>query len=90
VPKIPNIFKGMERFKYATTINLNMGYYLMPLSENSKKYVSFAYLGAFINTMCCCKESSQRPIYSSKKNWRAFFYLSTTDLFMDDMIIRIC
>jgi len=25
----------MERFRYAMTIDLNMGYYSMPLSENS-------------------------------------------------------
>jgi hypothetical protein len=38
MPKIPDIFRGMERFCFATTIDLNMGYYSMPLSENSKQY----------------------------------------------------
>jgi len=37
IPKIPDIFKGMEKFKYATTIDLNMGYYSMPLNENAKQ-----------------------------------------------------
>jgi hypothetical protein len=37
MPKIPDMFKGMERFRYATTIDLNMGYYSMALSEESKK-----------------------------------------------------
>ncbi|MFN9983067.1 MAG: hypothetical protein ACK53Y_24285, partial [bacterium] len=31
IPKVPDIFRGMEKFKYATTIDLNMGYYSMPL-----------------------------------------------------------
>jgi hypothetical protein len=28
----------MEKFKYATTIDLNMGYYSMPLDEEAKNY----------------------------------------------------
>jgi hypothetical protein len=38
MPKIPDIFRGMEHFRFATTIDLNMGYYSMPLSEDSKRY----------------------------------------------------
>jgi hypothetical protein len=37
IPKIPDIFRGMEKFQYATTIDLNMGYYSMPLDEEAKK-----------------------------------------------------
>jgi transposase InsO family protein len=37
MPKIPEIFRGMEKFQYATTLDLNMGYYSMPLSEKSKQ-----------------------------------------------------
>jgi hypothetical protein len=37
MPKIPEIFRGMEKFQYATMLDLNMGYYSMPLSEKSKK-----------------------------------------------------
>ncbi len=37
MPKIPEIFRGMENFQYTTTLDLNMGYYLMPLSEQSKQ-----------------------------------------------------
>ncbi len=36
MPKIPDIFQGMEKFRYATTIDLNMGYYSIPLSEKAK------------------------------------------------------
>jgi hypothetical protein len=32
MPIIPDIFRGMERFRLATMIDLNMGYYSMPLS----------------------------------------------------------
>jgi hypothetical protein len=38
IPKIPDILRGMEKFKYATTIDLNMGYYSMPLDEEAKNY----------------------------------------------------
>jgi hypothetical protein len=34
MPKIPDVF--MEKFRYATRIDLNMGYYSMPLSEEAK------------------------------------------------------
>ncbi len=36
MPKNPEIFRGMEKFKYATTLDLNMGYYSMPLHDDSK------------------------------------------------------
>jgi hypothetical protein len=37
MPKIPDFFRGMECFHFATTIDLNMGYYSMPLSEKAKQ-----------------------------------------------------
>jgi hypothetical protein len=37
MPKIPDIFKGLELFRYATMIDLNTGYYPMPLLEEAKK-----------------------------------------------------
>jgi hypothetical protein len=36
MPNIHDIFKILEKFHYATTIDLNMGYYSMPLLEESK------------------------------------------------------
>jgi hypothetical protein len=39
IPKIPNIFRGLEKFQYATTIDLNMGYYSMPLDDEAKNSV---------------------------------------------------
>jgi hypothetical protein len=36
MPKIPEIFRGMEKFRYVTTLDLNMGYYSMPLDDDSK------------------------------------------------------
>jgi hypothetical protein len=33
--KIPDIFRGLEWFQYATMIDLSMGYYSMPLSEQA-------------------------------------------------------
>jgi hypothetical protein len=37
MPKIPDIFCGMEHFCYATTIDLNVGYLSMLLSETAKQ-----------------------------------------------------
>jgi hypothetical protein len=36
MPKIPEIFRGMEKFKHATTLDWNMGYYSMPLDNDTK------------------------------------------------------
>ncbi len=36
MPKIPEIFRGIEKFRYVTTLDLNMGYYSMPLDDDSK------------------------------------------------------
>jgi hypothetical protein len=44
MPKIPNIFCGMEKFRYATTIDLNMGYYSMPLPEQAKTLCTMSLL----------------------------------------------
>jgi hypothetical protein len=37
MPKISDVFNGLECFLCTTTINLNMVYYSMPLSEQAKK-----------------------------------------------------
>jgi len=37
IPKISDIFQGMEKFRWAKTIDLNMGYYSMPLDDDTKK-----------------------------------------------------
>jgi hypothetical protein len=36
MPKIPEIFRGMKKFQYATTLDLNLGYYSMPLDNDAK------------------------------------------------------
>jgi hypothetical protein len=36
MPKIPDIFRGLEHFQYTATIDLNRGYYSMPVSEQAK------------------------------------------------------
>jgi len=74
MPNIPDMFKGMERFRYATIIDLNMGYYSMALSEESKNYVSFTYPGVCINTMSSHKESNQLQIFSSSE-WALCFMI---------------
>jgi hypothetical protein len=37
MPKISDNFRGLEKFRYASMIDLNMGYYSMPLSPEAKK-----------------------------------------------------
>lgn len=36
MPKLPDIFRGLEKFSYATTLDLNMGYYSMELDDEAK------------------------------------------------------
>jgi hypothetical protein len=36
IPKIPNMFKGMEKLRYTKTIDLSMGYYSIQLSSQKK------------------------------------------------------
>ncbi len=36
MPRLPDIFHGLEKFRYATTIDLNMGYYSMTLDEDAQ------------------------------------------------------
>ena len=37
IPKILDILQRMERFKYATAIDLRKGYYHIPLNEETQK-----------------------------------------------------
>ena len=39
IPKFLDIMQTMEGFSYATTLDLNMGYYTIKLDSNAQKYV---------------------------------------------------
>jgi len=87
MPKIPDIFKGMERFKYATTIDLNMGYYSMPLSEHSKKLCIICLpWGLYQYNMLPQGVKPATDIFQQRMG-ELFHDLSTTDSFMDDIIV---
>jgi hypothetical protein len=87
MPKIPDIFKGMERFKYATTIDLNMGYYSMPLSEHLKKLCIICLPWGLYQYNVQPQGVKPATDIFQQRMGELFHDLSTTDSFMDDIII---
>jgi hypothetical protein len=71
MPNIPNIFRDLEKFHYATTIDLHMGYYSMPLSEDQSSFAQSLYHGASINIMCYHRASNP-PQVLFKHKWVPF------------------
>jgi hypothetical protein len=65
IPKIPDIFRGMEKFKYATPIDLNMGYYSIPLDKEAKKLCVISLPWDYTDTKFYDKALSLQPTFSS-------------------------
>jgi hypothetical protein len=87
MPKIPDIFKGMEESKYATTINLNMGYYSMPLSEQSKRLCIICLPWGLYQYNVLLQGFKPATDIFQQRMGELFYDLSTTDSFMDDIIV---
>ena len=49
IPKIQDLLLKLEGFKYATSLDLNMGYYHINLCPESKKYALLYYHGVSMN-----------------------------------------
>jgi hypothetical protein len=87
MPNIPDMFKGMERFRYATIIDLNMGYYSMALSEESKKLcVIYLPWGLYQYNVLPQGVKPASDIFQQRMG-TLFHDMSTLDIFMDDTIV---
>jgi hypothetical protein len=87
MPKIPDIFCGMEKFQYATTIDLNMGYYSMPLSKEAKKLcvISLPW-GLYQYNMLPMGIKPATDIFQQRMG-ALFFDMPVVVIFMDDTIV---
>jgi hypothetical protein len=87
MPKIPDIFRGMEKFRYATTIDLNMGYYSMPLSDEAKKLcvISLPW-GLYRYNMLPMGIKPATDIFQQRMS-AIFFDMPVVVIYMDDTII---
>jgi len=87
IPKIPDILRGMEKFKYATTIDLNMGYYSMPLEENAKKLcvISLPW-GLYQYEVLPQGIKPATDIFQQRMN-ALYHDMNTVDTFLDDTMI---
>ena len=43
IPKIQDLMQKLEGFQYGTSLDLNMGYYYIELSPNSKKLCTLVF-----------------------------------------------
>jgi hypothetical protein len=87
MPKIPDIFRGMEHFRFATTIDLNMGYYSMPLSEDSKRYcVTSLPWGLYQYNMLPMGVKPATDIFQQRMS-TLFFDMPVVVIYVDDTII---
>jgi hypothetical protein len=55
----------MEKFKYATPIDLNMGYYSIPLDKEAKKLCVISLPWDYTDTKFYDKALSLQPTFSS-------------------------
>jgi hypothetical protein len=87
MPKIPDIFKGLEKFRYATTIDLNMGYYSRPLSEESKKLCTISLpWGLYQYNMLPQGVNVTTDIFQERMG-ALFFDMPVGVVYMDDIIV---
>jgi len=87
IPKIPDIFKGMEKFKYATTIDLNMGYYSMPLNENAKQLCDISLpWGLYRYEVLPQGVKPATDIFQQRMN-SLYSNMNYVDTFLDDTMI---
>ncbi len=87
MPKIPDICKGMERFKYATTIDLNMGFYSMPLSEQSKRLCIICLPWGLYQCNVLPQGVMPATDIFQQRMGELFYDLSTAESFMDAIIV---
>jgi hypothetical protein len=87
MPKIPDIFRGMEKFRYVTTIDLNMGYYSMPLSDEAKKLcvISLPW-GLYQYNMLPMGIKPATNIFQQRMS-AIFFDMPVVVIYMDDTIV---
>jgi len=77
----------MERRRFATTIDLNMGYYSMPLSENSKRYcVTSLPWGLYQYNMLPMGVKPTTDIFQQRMS-ALFSNMPVVVIYMDDTII---
>jgi len=87
IPKIPDIFRGMEKFRFATTIDLNMGYYSMPLAEESKQLcvISLPW-GLYRYEVLPQGIKPATDIFQQRMN-SLYYDMDNVDTFLDDTIV---
>jgi len=87
IPKIPDIFQGMEKLKFATTIDLNMGYYSMPLAEESKHLcvISLPW-GLYCYEVLPQGIKPATDIFQQRMN-SLYYNMDNVDTFLDDTIV---
>jgi hypothetical protein len=81
------MFKGMERFQYATTINLNMGYYSMALSETAKKLCVICLPWGLCQYNVLPQGLKPATDIFQQRMGTLFNDMSAVDIFMDDTIV---
>jgi len=87
MPKIPDMFKGMERFRYATTIDLNMGYYSMELSEEAKKLCIICLPWGLYQYNVLPQGIKPASNIFQQRMGTMFHDMPAVDIFMDDTIL---
>ncbi len=87
IPKIPDIFCDLKHFRYATTIDLNMGFYSMPLSEQAKQLcvISLPW-GLYQYNMLPQGIKPATNIFQQRMD-TLFFDMPVIVVYMDDIIV---
>ncbi len=87
MPWLPNIFHSLEKFCYATTINLNMGYYSMTLDKEAQSLciISLPW-GLYQYTVLPQGVKVATDIFQERMG-ALFLDMAVVVVYMDDIII---
>ena len=67
IPKIQELLLKLEKFKFGTSLDLNMGYYHIVLSPNSRKICTVVFPWGNMNTPDCQWDCVTPQIFSKRK-----------------------
>ena len=67
IPKISDVLQELEGFTFATTIDLNMGYWTIRLDPDTQKYALLSSTGGSIHTCDCPWIYQGRLVFSKRR-----------------------
>ena len=86
IPKIQYLLLRLEGFHYGTTLDLNMGYYHIEISANSKELCTIVTQRGKYKNQQLPMRLCNSPDISQEKMYELFIGLDTVRIYIDDLL----